>query len=155
MTLPEESKPRINHRCLSDSGVAALRRARPPCRLARNTRHSYLHAPLDLPEQVEPSDRSIESKRGSVGRIERPVAVPPVCVVVCPSYHSRDWLNNISTAGSARQAIPIESEIGLRHASPRLATAWYIICERASVASFLTLQALATQRPQMLHTRRA
>src|SRR5215207_4499451 len=96
MTLPEESKPRINNWCLSDSGTAALRRARPPCKLARDARYSYHHAPLDLPEQVEPSDRSIEPKRGSVGRIERPVDVPPVRVVVCPSHHSRDWLNNIS-----------------------------------------------------------
>ena len=73
-------KPRINNWCLSGSGTVALRRARPPCKLARDARYSYHHAPLDLPEQVDPSGLSIEPKRGSVGRIERPVDVPPVRV---------------------------------------------------------------------------
>src|ERR671920_574847 len=79
ITLPEESKPRINNSCLSDSGTAAFRRAH-PLHLARDARCSYRYAPLDLPEQVEPSGLSIEPKRGNVGRIERPVDVPPVRV---------------------------------------------------------------------------
>ncbi len=80
MTFPEESKPRSNNRCPSDSTIAALRRARLPCRLAREDRYSYRHAPLNLPGRVESSDRSVELKRGSVDCIERPVAVPPVYV---------------------------------------------------------------------------
>src|SRR5215212_808102 len=84
MTLPEESSPGPT---IGTCRIRVQRRPgelAPPCMLAHDARYSYHHAPLDLPEQVEPLVRSIEPKRGIVGRIERPVDVLPVRVVVCP-----------------------------------------------------------------------
>src|SRR5215213_4880100 len=73
-----------------------------PPRYAREHRHALGDPALHLSERRETVDGSLEAEGRSVRRVERPVAVAPVDVVVGSVGDRRDGLVQVTVAGLAR-----------------------------------------------------